>query len=254
MPAYSVLLRVEIARFTRSALLRRPPRLVSVALILGSRRTAVGCYAALCSPDLPPVPSFEDRTGGGLALLHGRDYPASPMNCTLLGCFSGEREVLGCFEELGRRCALWPAARRRAAARRRCRARAGAIEQRRHGVRCAARRRAAVKGGGAGAAFAALGARSAFAPAVFAALAAALALPCAAPCRRRTPPASRRRSCPAGRCPRRGSPSRAAGSPAARSRSPEETITTSCGRSASTRSKRASTASAMSVEFCRPRG
>ena len=75
--AYLVLLRVEIARFTRSRRLRlrsrkvlKPrtfDRLVSVALILGSRRAAVSCYAALCSPDLPPVPCFHARTSGGLA-------------------------------------------------------------------------------------------------------------------------------------------------------------------------------------------
>ena len=83
-PAYLVLLRAEIARFTRPPGLRpgsrgacAPPartfrgtsplqgdrhrrlrpgagadrRLVSVALILTSRWTAVGCYAALRSPD-----------------------------------------------------------------------------------------------------------------------------------------------------------------------------------------------------------
>jgi hypothetical protein len=61
---YLVLLRVEIARFTRSGY---PLRLVSVALILTSRWTGVTCYAALCSPDIPPVPCFHDCTSGGLA-------------------------------------------------------------------------------------------------------------------------------------------------------------------------------------------
>jgi hypothetical protein len=61
---YLVLLRVEIARFTRNGC---PLRLVSVALILTSRWTGVTCYAALCSPDVPPVPCFHDCTSGGLA-------------------------------------------------------------------------------------------------------------------------------------------------------------------------------------------
>ena len=64
MSTYLVLLRVEIARFTRGSC---PPRLVSVALILTSRWTGVTCYAALCSPDIPPVPGFPDYTSGGLA-------------------------------------------------------------------------------------------------------------------------------------------------------------------------------------------
>ena len=62
---YLVLLRVEIARFTRRRLPKR--RLVSVALILTSRWTGVTCYAALCSPDVPPVRSLEHCTSGGLA-------------------------------------------------------------------------------------------------------------------------------------------------------------------------------------------
>ena len=91
--AYGVLLRVEIARFTRPSGLRpesrracAPParasrkrpsfareaqgfgdRLVSVALILTSRWTAVSCYAALCSPDLPPARPFGPCASGGLA-------------------------------------------------------------------------------------------------------------------------------------------------------------------------------------------
>jgi len=44
-----------------------PARLVSVALILTSRWRAVNSYAALCSPDVPPVPGFPYGTSGGLA-------------------------------------------------------------------------------------------------------------------------------------------------------------------------------------------
>ena len=51
-------------------------RLVSVALILTSRWTAVGCYAALCSPDLPPVRPFGPCTSGGLARFTGALSPA----------------------------------------------------------------------------------------------------------------------------------------------------------------------------------
>ena len=70
--AYLVLLRVEIARFTPSGLpCGTPPGLVSVALILTSRWAAVSCYAALCSPDVPPVPGFPDCTSGGLARFTG---------------------------------------------------------------------------------------------------------------------------------------------------------------------------------------
>ena len=67
--AYLVLLRVEIARFTLSGLPLRTllTDYVSVALILTSRWTAVSCYAALCSPDVPPVPCFHDRTSDSLA-------------------------------------------------------------------------------------------------------------------------------------------------------------------------------------------
>ena len=53
MLAYLVLLRVEIAAF-HSGL----NRLVSVALIRTSRWMGVTHYAALCSPDLPPVRPF----------------------------------------------------------------------------------------------------------------------------------------------------------------------------------------------------
>ena len=66
MPAYSGLLRVEIARFTRRVPCD-PRRLVSVALILASRRTGVTCYAALCSPDVPPAPGFPYGASDGLA-------------------------------------------------------------------------------------------------------------------------------------------------------------------------------------------
>jgi hypothetical protein len=68
MRAYWVLLRVEIARFTPGAIsFEAAPGLVSVALILTSRWTAVGCYAALCSPDLPPARPFGPCASGGLA-------------------------------------------------------------------------------------------------------------------------------------------------------------------------------------------
>ena len=40
-------------------------------LILTSRWAAVSCYAALRSPDLPPVPCFHARTSGGLACFTG---------------------------------------------------------------------------------------------------------------------------------------------------------------------------------------
>ena len=59
-----------------------PHRLVSVALILTSRWAAVSCYAALCSPDLPPVPGFPDRTSGGLAGFTGWIVP--PWQSALL--------------------------------------------------------------------------------------------------------------------------------------------------------------------------
>ena len=61
MLAYLVLLRVEIAAF-HSGL----NRLVSVALIRTSRWTGVTRYAALCSPDLPPVRPFGGCTSDGL--------------------------------------------------------------------------------------------------------------------------------------------------------------------------------------------
>ena len=71
--AYLVLLRAEIARFTRFC-----NRLVSVALILTSRWRAVSSCAALCSPDVPPVRSFETCTSGGLAGFTLSIIPAYP--------------------------------------------------------------------------------------------------------------------------------------------------------------------------------
>src|SRR5574343_625700 len=62
--AYSVLLRAEIARFTRFGC---PQRLVSVALILTLRWRGVTSCAVLCSPDVPPVLPFGNCTSGGLA-------------------------------------------------------------------------------------------------------------------------------------------------------------------------------------------
>jgi len=61
--AYLVLLRAEIARFTPGG--AWPPGLVSVALILTSRWTAVSCCAALCSPDLPPARAHTALAQGG---------------------------------------------------------------------------------------------------------------------------------------------------------------------------------------------
>ena len=73
--AYLVLLRAEIARFTRTS---ENVRLVSVALILTSRWRAVSSCAALCSPDVPPVRSFETCTSGGLASFTLSIIPAYP--------------------------------------------------------------------------------------------------------------------------------------------------------------------------------
>ena len=72
--AYLVLLRVEIARFTPAPACANAG-LVSVALILTSRWTGVTCYAALWSPDVPPVRPFGDCTSGGLAGFTGRIIP-----------------------------------------------------------------------------------------------------------------------------------------------------------------------------------
>ena len=72
MLAYLVLLHVEIARFTPAT---SAAGLVSVALILASRRRGITSYVALCSPDLPPVPPFGYGTSNGLACFTGVDYP-----------------------------------------------------------------------------------------------------------------------------------------------------------------------------------
>lgn len=53
--------------------------LVSVALILTSRWTAVSCYAALCSPDVPPVRLFSTCTGGGLVGFTGGIIVGKPL-------------------------------------------------------------------------------------------------------------------------------------------------------------------------------
>ncbi len=98
--AYLVLLRVEIARFTlpRQSALRgpacasalqntqSPSRLVSVALILTSRWTAVSRYAALCSPDFPPVRPFGTCTSGDLTHLAQGAHYASGRARLLLQC------------------------------------------------------------------------------------------------------------------------------------------------------------------------
>lgn len=60
MPAYLILLRMEVTAFhpfqhkLTAFAARRSNRLVSVALFLASRRTAVSRHPALCSPDFPP--------------------------------------------------------------------------------------------------------------------------------------------------------------------------------------------------------
>ena len=97
--AYLVLLRVEIARFTRCGFAHRVamrtrlpgdwlspaythrtpkgfvpstrlccsnPHLIRLACAQRFQWTAVSCYAALCSPDVPPVPGFPDRTSDSL--------------------------------------------------------------------------------------------------------------------------------------------------------------------------------------------
>jgi hypothetical protein len=63
--AYLVLLRAEIARFTQTKLARlccSDPQLMPY----GFRWRAVSSCAVLCSPDVPPVPRFRDRTSDGL--------------------------------------------------------------------------------------------------------------------------------------------------------------------------------------------
>ena len=60
LPVYLVLLQMEVAAFhpfrrkLAKKRARRSNRLVSVALFLASRRTAVSRHPALCSPDFPP--------------------------------------------------------------------------------------------------------------------------------------------------------------------------------------------------------
>lgn len=60
MPAYLILLRMEVTAFhpfrrkLATFAARRSNRLVSVALFLASRRTAVSRHPALRSPDFPP--------------------------------------------------------------------------------------------------------------------------------------------------------------------------------------------------------
>src|SRR5690349_13008473 len=82
--AYLVLLRVEIGRFTPVPLYvptacnkrwARGTGLVSVPLILASRRTGVTRYAALRSPDFP----LRNRNGAAIA------WPASPRHFTPRG-------------------------------------------------------------------------------------------------------------------------------------------------------------------------
>ena len=68
--AYLVLLRVEIARFTRPLSCLKS-RLVSVALILTSRWRGITSYAVLCSPDVPPVLPFGNCTSDDLAGFTG---------------------------------------------------------------------------------------------------------------------------------------------------------------------------------------
>ena len=70
MCAYLVLLRVEIARFTHMLVAQHVTRLCcsNPQLIpCGFHWRVVNSYAALCSPDLPPVPGFPYGTSGGLA-------------------------------------------------------------------------------------------------------------------------------------------------------------------------------------------
>jgi hypothetical protein len=150
-PAYLVLLRAEIARFTRPGAWPRagwllasgfrptswrlclqsapacaggsqntpsgtPGRLVSVALILTSRWTAVSCCAALCSPDLPPGPCFHARPSGGLACFTRRII--RPGRCRRAGDSSRSGSRTWRRSRCCRRCGRPRAAVRRA--RRRC--------------------------------------------------------------------------------------------------------------------------------------
>ena len=83
--AYSVLLHVEIARFTRPTLKNPACRLVSVALILTSRWTGVTCYVALWSPDVPlatRVPAIVQRTlQRNFTQLEYNMAPVNPPEC-----------------------------------------------------------------------------------------------------------------------------------------------------------------------------
>jgi hypothetical protein len=68
--AYLVLLRAEIARFTRTESARlccSDPHLMPGACTPRFQWTAVSCCAALCSPDVPPVRPFGTCTSGGPA-------------------------------------------------------------------------------------------------------------------------------------------------------------------------------------------
>src|SRR6476469_5048660 len=58
-PSYSVLLRLELARFTPAC-----AGIVTVALVLASRRTGVTREPALWSSDFPRTPPFDDRVRG----------------------------------------------------------------------------------------------------------------------------------------------------------------------------------------------
>jgi len=74
-PAYLILLRMEVTAFhpfrrmfaTFAA--HRSNRLVSVALFLASRRTAVSRHPALCSPDFPLLISEQRLSGQLLCIL-----------------------------------------------------------------------------------------------------------------------------------------------------------------------------------------
>ena len=73
--AYLVLLRVEIARFTRTESARlccSNPHLIPTTCAAGFQWTAVSCYAALCSPDVPPVRCFHPTLARRPCGLHQR--------------------------------------------------------------------------------------------------------------------------------------------------------------------------------------
>ena len=77
----------------RSTFAGTPDRLVSVALILTSRWTAVSCYAALRSPDVPPVLCFHNCTSGSLA-----NFTAAIIADTR-ACFSHAWSSFGCYRQ-----------------------------------------------------------------------------------------------------------------------------------------------------------